>query len=68
MASQNFLKVVKELGGLDLRAAEAQNAQPIVIDNSTVNGPSSHNITNLAASGDVSEAYSRSYMRSLFGG
>ena len=68
MASQNFLKVVKELGGLDLRAAEAKNAQPIVIDNSTVNGPSSQNITNLTASGDVSEAYSRSYMRSLFDG
>ena len=58
-----------ESGGLDLNAAEAQaQAMPIIIDGSTTNGPSTQNITNLTPMGDVSEPYSKDYMRSLFGG
>ena len=68
-ASKNFKNLVKETGGLDLRAAEAQAKQmPIIIDNSSTTGPSMQNITNLSPSGDVSEPYSKDYMRSLFGG
>ena len=46
--------------------ARAQN-MPIIIDNSQTNGPSMQQITNLTPTGDVSEPYSRDYMRSLFG-
>jgi len=68
-ASTNFRNLVEETGGLDLRAAEGQAANmPIVIDSSTTNGPSTQNITNLTPMGDVSEPYSKDYMRSLFGG
>jgi hypothetical protein len=68
-ASGNFRNLVEETGGLDLSAAEAQAASmPIVIDGSTTNGPSTQNITNLTPMGDVSEPYSKDYMRSLFGG
>jgi len=68
-ASTNFRNLVEEKGGLDLRAAEGQAANmPIVIDSSTTNGPSTQNITNLTPMGDVSEPYSKDYMRSLFGG
>jgi len=68
-ASGNFRNLVEEQGGLDLRAAEARAKQmPIVIDNSTTNGPSMQQITNMTPQGDVSEPYSKDYMRSLFGG
>ena len=68
-ASKNFKNLVEESGGLDLRAAEARaNQMPIVIDNSTTNGPSMQQITNMTPEGDVSEPYSKDYMRSLFGG
>ena len=67
-ASKNFKNLVEESGGLDLRAAEARaNQMPIVIDNSTTNGPSMQQITNMTPQGDVSEPYSKDYMRSLFG-
>jgi len=67
-ASDNFRSLVEESGGLDLRAAEARAKQmPIVIDNSTTNGPSMQQITNMTPQGDVSEPYSKDYMRSLFG-
>lgn len=66
-ASGNFRTVLEEQGGLDLRAAEARAQQmPIVIDNSQTTGPSMQQITNLTPAGDVSEPYSRDYMRSLF--
>ena len=68
-ATKNFKNLVAESGGLDLNAAEAQaQAMPIIIDGSTTNGPSTQNITNLTPMGDVSEPYSKDYMRSLFGG
>ena len=68
-AATNFRNIVAESGGLDLNAAEAQaQAMPIIIDGSTTNGPSTQNITNLTPMGDVSEPYSKDYMRSLFGG
>ena len=68
-ASGNFRTVLEQQGGLDLRAAEARAQQmPVIIDNSQTNGPSMQQITNLTPSGDVSEPYSRDYMRSLFGG
>ena len=68
-ASGNFRNLVEETGGLDLRAAEAQAANmPIIIDNSSTGGNSTQNITNLTPMGDVSEPYSKDYMRSLFGG
>ena len=67
-ASGNFRTVLEEQGGLDLRAAEARaQNMPIIIDNSQTNGPSMQQITNLTPAGDVSEPYSRDYMRSLFG-
>ena len=67
-ASGNFRTVLEEQGGLDLRAAEARAQQmPIIIDNSQTTGPSMQQITNLTPAGDVSEPYSRDYMRSLFG-
>lgn len=66
-ASGNFRTVLEEQGGLDLRAAEARAQQmPIIIDNSQTTGPSMQQITNLTPAGDVSEPYSRDYMRSLF--
>ena len=67
-ASGNFRTVLEEQGGLDLRAAEARaQNMPVIIDNSQTNGPSMQQITNLTPAGDVSEPYSRDYMRSLFG-
>lgn len=67
-ASKNFRNLVEEQGGLDLRAAEARaQNMPVIIDNSQTNGPSMQQITNLTPAGDVSEPYSRDYMRSLFG-
>lgn len=67
-ASKNFKNLVEEQGGLDLRAAEARaQNMPVIIDNSQTNGPSMQQITNLTPAGDVSEPYSRDYMRSLFG-
>ena len=67
-ASKTFRNLVEEQGGLDLRAAEARaQNMPVIIDNSQTNGPSMQQITNLTPAGDVSEPYSRDYMRSLFG-
>ena len=68
-AQNNLRNLIEETGSLDLNAAEAQaQAMPIIIDGSTTNGPSTQNITNLTPMGDVSEPYSKDYMRSLFGG
>ena len=65
---KNFRNIVAESGGLDLNAAEVQaQSMPIVIDSSTTNGPTNQTITNLTPMGDVSEPYSKDYMRSLFG-
>lgn len=68
-AAKNLRNMAKKEGPLDLSAAMQQaQAMPIVIDSSTTNGPTNQTITNLTPMGDVSEPYSKDYMRSLFGG
>jgi len=65
---QKLISLARKEGGLDLAGAmESAANMPIIIDNSSTGGNSTQNITNLTASGDVSEPYSKDYMRSLFG-
>lgn len=66
---QKLVSLARKEGGLDLAGAmESAANMPIIIDNSSTGGNSTQNITNLTPSGDVSEPYSKDYMRSLFGG
>ena len=68
-ATANIRSLARREGPLDLSAGIQQAANmPIIIDNSSTGGNSTQNITNLTPSGDVSEPYSKDYMRSLFGG
>ena len=65
---QKLVSIARKEGGLDLAGAMERAANmPIIIDNSSTGGNSTQNITNLTPSGDVSEPYSKDYMRSLFG-
>jgi len=68
-AAKQLREIAKNEGPLDLSSGMQQAANmPIVIDSSTTNGPTQQTITNLTPMGDVSEPYSKDYMRSLFGG
>ena len=68
-ATANIRSLARREGPLDLAGAmETVSNMPIIIDNSSTSGPSTQNITNLTPTGDVSEPYSKDYMRSLFGG
>ena len=65
---QKLVSIARSEGPLDLAGAmESAANMPIIIDNSSTGGNSTQNITNLTPSGDVSEPYSKDYMRSLFG-